>query len=172
MLGEVVVSLGLFLEQSPVTAENVALSASGFTILALMWWLYFRVSEPLIEGNPVLNSPFHAYSNLLIFLSIIVVSTAIASWGMKDQTVIIWLTASSLTLFVTTLQFILGRHSQYADQLGLNVLRYASCLVPIVLAVIFQNFEDSILVFNCLVVLWLWGINYTQNFTKFIKRIE
>ncbi len=123
MLGEVVVALVVFLENSGLTLENLTLSGTGFSILALIWWLYFRVSETLIEDNPILDSQVHGYSNLLIFLSIIVISTAIASWGVKDQIVIIWLTASALTLFVATLQVILGQNSSYANKLGLNIFR-------------------------------------------------
>jgi len=172
MLGEVVVALVVFLENATVTLENLVLSGTGFTILALMWWLYFRVSEPLIEDNPILDSQIHGYSNLLIFISIIVISTAIASWGVKDQGVIIWLTASALTLFVTTLQLILGQSSVYSNYRGLNICRYVSCFVPVVLAAIFSQADMNILLFNSLMILWLFAINYTYNFTIFIKKIR
>lgn len=130
MLGEVVVALVVFLENATLTVESITLSGTGFAILALMWWLYFKVSEPLIEDNPILDSQVHGYSNLLIFLSIIIISTAIASWGVRDQVMIIWLTASALTLFVITLQIILGQSPLYSQRLGLNLFRHINCFVP------------------------------------------
>lgn len=169
MLGEVVVSLVVFLENSTITGENIVLSGTGFTILSLMWWLYFRVSESLIDDNPILDSQIHGYSNLFIFLSIIVFSTAIASWEVKEQNTIIWLTATSLTLFVTTLQIILGQSPLYAQRMGVNISRYLICLIPIVLAITSYQMDMSVFTFNSLIITWLFVINYTGNFTKFIK---
>jgi low temperature requirement protein LtrA len=168
MLGEVVVSLVVFLENSTMTIENVVLCSTGFTLLALMWWLYFRVSEPLIEDNPILDSQIHGYSNLFTFLSIIILSTAIASWGIKEQSTIIWLTASAVSLFVVTLQIILGKNPLYYNRLVLNAFRYSYCFIPIAIAVISLQVDMSILLFNTLIIVWLFAINYTNNFTKFI----
>jgi len=165
MLGEVIVALVVFLEHAGLTVENLALAASGFTILALMWWLYFRVSEPLIEDNPILDSQIHGYSNLLIFISIIVISTVIASWGVKEEHTIVWLTASALALFVGTLQLILGKSPIYDDRLGINIIRYVYCLVPLIIAAVFHQLGLSVLAFNTLIVIWFFIVNYTQNFT-------
>lgn len=166
MLGEVIVALVVFLENAGLSIESVALAGTGFVMLVSMWWLYFRVSEPLIEDNPILDSQIHGYSNLLIFLSIIIFSTAIASWGVKENISIIWLTASALTLFVGTLQLILGKNPVYTNNTKVNFLRYFYCFVPIVIAAVFHQLGLSVIAFNILLIVWLLPINYTGNFSK------
>jgi len=169
MFGEMVVALVAYIEGAHVSVSSLTLATSGFLIISLMWWLYFYVSEPFIEDNPILESQLHGYSNLFVFFSIILFSTAIVSWEKSEPLIVMSLTALSLTLFSETMQIILGKNKIYAGHTLVNISRHCYSFAPLVLAYFAYQNEYSIVFFNFVLVLWLLGYAITNNFTRHLK---